>query len=190
MTQVVLFHSALGVTEHVHAWAEHLRAEGHEVFTPDLFDGRTFDDIGEGVELVDSVGLLGWVDKATTAIAGVKGPRVYAGFSMGAAIGEVLALRDERAHGVVVMHGAVSPEWVQVTQWPAQLRAQLHTATGDPWREADEDAAFVELAGPACEAFEYDVDGHLFAFEGWREYREEAAGLMFQRVSDFLAEFD
>lgn len=190
MAQVVLLHSAIGLTPGTLEWVERLREEGHTVHAPDLFDGRVFDSIEAGVELVDSVGLLGWVEKAAAATAHVEGPRVYAGFSMGAAVGEVLAFRDAQAQAAIIMHGALSPEWVGVTEWPAGLRAQLHYAIGDPWNEADENAAFLALAGDRCEVFEYPGSGHLFALKGWEEYDAASDEAMFDRVTDLLAEID
>jgi dienelactone hydrolase len=47
MTNVILFHHALGVTEGMQAFAERIREGGHTVTVPDLFEGRTFDNIDE-----------------------------------------------------------------------------------------------------------------------------------------------
>lgn len=191
MTQVVLLHSALGLTTHVHAWADALRDDGHTVVTPDLFGGDTFDDLDAGVDRVDSAGgPPAFLADALAQTAHLTGPRVYAGFSLGAAVAEVLALTRGDASGLVVMHGAMSPAWFEVTAWPAGLRAQLHYAQDDPWVEPQENAAFMLLAGNACEEFVYPGDGHLFAFEGWREYDADAAERMFDRVTDFLADLD
>src|SRR3954469_21188698 len=49
MTDVLLCHHAQGLTDGVHALADDLRAAGHTVHLPDLYDGRTFDDLEEGV---------------------------------------------------------------------------------------------------------------------------------------------
>lgn len=48
VAHVLLFHHIQGLTEGVVAFAEELRAAGHEVTTPDLFGGRTFASIEEG----------------------------------------------------------------------------------------------------------------------------------------------
>ena len=40
MAEVVLFHHLQGLTEGVRAFAGELRAGGHTVHTPDLFDGQ------------------------------------------------------------------------------------------------------------------------------------------------------
>ena len=47
MATVVLFHHVQGLTDGVLAFAEQLRAGGHTVHTPDLFEGRTFDTLEE-----------------------------------------------------------------------------------------------------------------------------------------------
>ena len=50
MAEVLLFHHAQGLTPGVVAFADELRAAGHTVHTPDLFDGRTFGSIDEGMD--------------------------------------------------------------------------------------------------------------------------------------------
>jgi dienelactone hydrolase len=49
MTTVLLFHHAQGQTPGFLAFADELREAGHTVHAPDLYDGRTFEDIDEGV---------------------------------------------------------------------------------------------------------------------------------------------
>ena len=48
MTELILFHHALGLTDGVHAFADDLRAGGHVVHVPDLFEGRSFSEIAIG----------------------------------------------------------------------------------------------------------------------------------------------
>jgi len=105
-------------------------------------------------------------------------------------VAEILALTRRDAAGLIVMHGALSPAWFGVDAWPPGLRAQLHVSEGDPWAEPEENEAFLDLAGAACETFAYPGDGHLFGFEGWHEYDEDASHRMFERVTEFLAELD
>ncbi|MDN4473945.1 dienelactone hydrolase family protein [Demequina zhanjiangensis] len=190
MTQIVLVHSALGLTRHVQQWAEILSADGHDVHTPDLFDGRTFGDLETAVDHVDSEGMEHWIARARALTAALDGPRVYAGFSLGGAVAEILALTEPDATGLVVMHGAISPAWFEIDEWPADLVAQLHYAERDPWVDADDNAAFLTLAGDACEEFVHPGDGHLFGFEGWHEYDDVASHDMYERVSEFMSELD
>jgi dienelactone hydrolase len=43
--EVVLFHSAYGLTPGVRRWADRLRAVGYAAHTPDLYDGDVFEEI-------------------------------------------------------------------------------------------------------------------------------------------------
>jgi dienelactone hydrolase len=41
MTELILFHHSHGLAEGVRAFADELRAAGHAVHVPDLYEGRT-----------------------------------------------------------------------------------------------------------------------------------------------------
>jgi len=56
MAEVLLFHHAQGLTPGVKAFADELRSAGHTVHTPDLYDGKTFDTVDEGVAHAREVG--------------------------------------------------------------------------------------------------------------------------------------
>ena len=56
MAEVLLFHHAQGLIAGVRAFADDLRAAGHTVHTPDLFDGRLFPSITEGLAYIGKVG--------------------------------------------------------------------------------------------------------------------------------------
>jgi hypothetical protein len=56
MSEVLLFHHPQGLTRGVRAFADDLRASGHIVHTPDLFDGRTFQKIDEGLAYIGKIG--------------------------------------------------------------------------------------------------------------------------------------
>lgn len=56
MAEVVLFHHAQGLTPGVVAFADELRRAGHRVETPDLFGGRTFATLDEGVAHAQEIG--------------------------------------------------------------------------------------------------------------------------------------
>jgi dienelactone hydrolase len=56
MAEVLLFHHALGQTEGFLAFADELRRAGHTVHGPDLFDGRTFASIDEGMAYAEKLG--------------------------------------------------------------------------------------------------------------------------------------
>ena len=56
MAEVLLFHHAQGQTPGFLAFADELRAAGHTVHTPDLYDGKTFATVDEGVAHAKEVG--------------------------------------------------------------------------------------------------------------------------------------
>jgi dienelactone hydrolase len=57
MAEVVLFHHGHGVTQGVRDFAERLSAAGHVVHVPDLYDGRVFDELEEGLAYARGSGL-------------------------------------------------------------------------------------------------------------------------------------
>ena len=56
MAELVLFHHAQGLTPGARAFADDLRADGHVVHTPDLYEGRTFATLDEGVAHAQEIG--------------------------------------------------------------------------------------------------------------------------------------
>ncbi len=101
MVEVLLFHHVQGLTAGVHAFADDVRAAGHVVHVPDLFEGRTFRTIDEGMahapELGDALH-----ERANLVAAGLPGSLVYAGFSMGGGIAQRLAQRRPGARGALL----------------------------------------------------------------------------------------
>jgi dienelactone hydrolase len=58
MAEVLLFHHAHGLTSGVRDFAERLWHAGHIVHVPDLYEGRVFDDLNEGVAYAQEAGIL------------------------------------------------------------------------------------------------------------------------------------
>ena len=56
MAEILLFHHAHGQTAGFLAFANELRAAGHVVHAPDLYDGKTFADLNDGVGYAQEVG--------------------------------------------------------------------------------------------------------------------------------------
>ncbi len=92
MAEVLFFHHALGLTPGVHSFAERLRAAGHVVHTPDLFDGRTFATVDEGVAHAKGIGWGALLERGRRAAEGLPERLVYAGASLGVMPAELLAL--------------------------------------------------------------------------------------------------
>jgi dienelactone hydrolase len=185
MVQVVLFHHSGGLTDGVVAFADTLRDAGHTVHTPDLFGGRTFADVQDGVAYADSVGEETFADQAAEIVSPLAADLVYGGLSMGAARAAEQVLSRPGAKGAFFLYGAVAPSWWKAT-WPAGVPSQAHVTAGDPWREPDAEAEYLADV-PAAELFVYPGSGHLFAEPGHPDYDEEAARLATGRVLTFLS---
>jgi len=161
MTDVVLFHHAHGRTPGVEAFADRLRAAGHRVTVPDLFEGRTFDALEDGVAYAQEVGFGTVLERGVTAAAEVPATAVYAGFSLGVMPAQMLAQTRPGALGALLFSSAV-PASEFGSSWPEGVTLQIHMVEGDPWAEEDRPAA-EELARtvPGAELFLYPGTAHL-----------------------------
>jgi len=56
MAEVLLFHHAHGLTSGVREFADRLRAAGHTIHTPDLYEGQIFDSLEAGLGYAREVG--------------------------------------------------------------------------------------------------------------------------------------
>ena len=185
MAEILLFHHAGGLTEGVVGFAQTLRDAGHTVHAPDLFDGRTFDDVHDGVAYAGSVGEESFAGKATEIAASMPSDLVYGGMSMGAARAAEQLLSRPGAKGAFFLYGAIAPSWWGAT-WPAGVPSQAHVTEGDEWREPDAEAEYLAQV-PGAELFVYPGSGHLFAEPGHPDYDQDAAELATSRVLAFLA---
>ncbi len=68
MADVVLFHHVQGLTPGVVAFAADLRRGGHTVHTPDLFSGRTFPTIADGIAHVQEIGFGAVLERGVQAV--------------------------------------------------------------------------------------------------------------------------
>ena len=192
MAEVVLFHSALGLRPGVTAAADRLRAAGHNVHTPDYYDGEVFDDLDEGLRKRDELGYAEIAQRARDAVARLPAELVFAGFSLGAMPAELLAATTPGTRGAVLMHAAIPVKGFGgfgVERWPAGVPVQAHYAAEDPWVEAGEVAALgdaVRGAGAAFEEHAYPGSGHLFADPDLPGYDRASSEAMWRRVLDFL----
>jgi dienelactone hydrolase len=191
MAEVLLFHHAQGLTPGVVAFADELRAAGHTVHTPDLFDGRTFDSIPDGMAYIEGQGFEAMRDRAVRLADDLPAELVYIGFSFGVVPAQMLAQTRPGAKGAVLFYSAipVSGEWA-FGPWPKGVPVQIHGADNDPIfiGEGDVDAAreIVATADDA-ELFLYPGDQHYFADSSLPSYDPTATKLALERVKALLA---
>jgi dienelactone hydrolase len=192
MAEVLLFHHAQGQTPGFHAFADELRGAGHTVHAPDLFDGRTFGSIDDGLAYVRELGGFGEViTRADSAAEGLPSGLVYGGFSLGVVPAQKLAQIRPGARGALFFYSCLPVS--EFGTWPAGVPVQIHGMDADPYfmDEGDVDAAreLVEAAEDA-ELFLYPGDQHYFADSSLPSYDASATRLLTQRVLEFLNRVD
>ena len=192
MTDVVLFHHVQGLTDGVRAFADELRAGGHTVHTPDLFDGQVAASIDDGFAIMKSIGDDVVGERVERALADLPGGLVYAGISWGVMSAQRLAQTRPDARGALLYDSAlpVSGEWA-IGPWPAGVPVQIHGMDRDPFfaLEGDIDAAreiVATVGAPTAELFVYPGDQHLFTDSSLASYDADATALVLERSKAFL----
>jgi len=190
---VMMFHHIQGLTPGMRRLADTIRAAGHDVHTPDLYNGRLFDTIEEGAAFRKS----GEVDVdalADEAAEQLSDDLVFIGISSGVMQAQRLAQTRSGARGAVLIESVIpiTGEWA-FGAWPAGVPVQIHGADADEFfaGEGDIEAAreIVETV-PDAELFLYPGDQHLFEDDSLPSYDPEATALLTQRVLAFLARVD
>ncbi|MGI8575857.1 MAG: dienelactone hydrolase family protein [Egibacteraceae bacterium] len=192
MAELMLYHHVQGLTDGVQAFADELRRAGHIVHTPDLFDGKTFATLDEGMAHAQEVGFGALLENSVEAAEELGSHVVFAGFSLGVMPAQQLAQTRSGARGAVLMHSCFPvSEFAQA--WPTGVPVQVHGMDADPFfaEEGDLEAAqaLVDSTDQA-ELFLYPGSSHLFADSSLPSYDADAAGLLTQRVVTFLDDLD
>ena len=187
MTETLLFHHAHGQTPGFLAFADELRAAGHVVHTPDLYDGKTFAGLDEGVGYAREVGFQTILDRGVAAAESLPNELVYVGLSLGVMPAQQLAQTRPGAKGAVLLHAAM-PASEFGDAWPPAVPLQIHLMEEDEFAlEGDLDAAReLDNTVEGAELFLYPGDSHLFADNSLPDYDEKAAALLTERVLAFL----
>jgi dienelactone hydrolase len=196
MTEVVLFHHVQGLTDGVRAFADELRAGGHTVHTPDLFDGAQPGSIDDGLALIKQIGGQVLDERADQIVAARPEAVVYAGVSWGAATAQRFAQTRTGALGAILLESClpVTGEWA-IGPWPAGVPVQIHGMDHDPVFALDGDLDFarelVQIAGPELATlFLYPGDRHLFTDSSLPSADPAAIALVLQRCGEFLGRLD
>jgi len=192
MAEVVLFHHVQGLTDGVRAFAEELRAGGHTVHTPDLFDGQRAATIEDGLALVGRIGDETIEARANEAVASLPPDLVYGGFSLGGASAQRFAQTRPGARGALLYETCIpiTGDWA-FGPWPDDVPVQIHGMDTDPFfaLEGDLDAAreLVEAVGPKlAQLFTYPGDKHLFTDSSLPSYDPAATAVVLSRSREFL----
>jgi dienelactone hydrolase len=188
MATVLLFHHAQGLTEGLRAFADELRRAGHEVVTPDLFDGTVFPTLEEGLAHIeqhigfDRAAELG--DHATEQVAA----DAVIGFSFGVLPAQRIAQNRPGIRGAVLAFAGI-PTHFFGDGWPAGVALQVHVAPDDEMLdegEADVAVALAEQEAADGEAFRYPGTAHLIVDSSLPSYDPDSARLILERTLAFL----
>jgi dienelactone hydrolase len=190
MTEVVLYHHVQGLTDGVRSFADELRQAGHTVHTPDMFDGRRFDTIDDGIAFARETGFGALAERGVDAAGEIPPEAVYAGFSFGVIPAQQLAQTRPGARGALLIYSCL-PVSEFGGAWPEGVPVQVHGKDHDPHFLEDIDAAQALAASTDdAELFLYPGEEHLFADSSLAEYDPAAAAVLMERVLAFLADRD
>jgi dienelactone hydrolase len=186
MTEVVLYHHVQGLTAGVRSFADELRQGGHTVHTPDLFEGRTFETIEEGMAFAREAGFGALAERGVAAAEEIGPEAVYAGFSFGVMPAQQLAQTRPGARGALLL-SACLPVSEFGDAWPESVPVQVHGKEADPFFDEDlAEARSLVASTDQAELFLYPGEEHLFADSSLPSYDAAAAVLMTERVLAFL----
>jgi dienelactone hydrolase len=189
MAELLLFHHAQGLTAGCLSFADRLRAAGHVVHAPDLYDGMTFTELADGVGYAEQVGFDTIIERGRLAADSLPSEIVYAGFSLGAMPAQMLAQTRPGTKGALLFHSCV-PTSEFGGPWPQGVPLQIHMMDADEWvlppNEDLDVARQLDETVESAELFLYPGDRHLFADDSLPGYDGSAATLLEQRVLSFL----
>jgi dienelactone hydrolase len=184
MAEVLLLHHAQGLRSGCQAFADDLWAAGHTVHVPDLYEGRTFATLDEGVDHARQVGFDTIGERGRAAAEQLPNELVYLGMSLGVVPAQALTQGRPGARAAVLLHGAIpAAEFGQ--PWPAGVPLQIHAMDDDELGDVDVARELVKEVDSA-ELFTYPGDRHLFTDRSLAVYDADAAALVTQRILALL----
>jgi dienelactone hydrolase len=188
MAEIVLFHHAQGLTEGVRAFAADLRAAGHTVHLPDLYEGHTFDTLDEGLDYARATGFDTVAQRGVSAAEALGTGLVYAGFSLGVMPAQQLAQTRAGATGALFFHACLPVSEFGET-WPADVPVQVHGMQDDPFFAGEDLEAAQALvhSSDQAELFLYPGNEHLFTDASLPSFNQAAAEQVRSRTLAFLA---
>jgi dienelactone hydrolase len=184
VAELLLLHHAQGLTAGCLAFADELRAAGHVVHAPDLYDGKTFAELDDGIGYARKVGFDTMQERGVRAADGLPNEMVYAGMSLGAMPAQMLAQTRPGAKGAVLLHASAPPSEFG-GPWPQGVPLQIHVMEDDELGDVDV-ARELEDTVEGAQVFLYPGDRHLFTDSSLPVYDDAAATLVTQRVLAFL----
>jgi dienelactone hydrolase len=189
MVHLAVLHHALGLTDGVRAFADRLRADGRELHLPDLFEGRSFDTIEDGVAHAEDVGMAELLARGFAAVPAGPAPLLVVGISLGVIAAQAIAQQRSGVCGAVLV-AACLPHRSFGDRWPAGLPVHVHAMQDDPWfRDGGDREAAEELVGASSDAQlqPHPGAGHLFVDASQPDFDANATAAVIASVDAMLA---
>ncbi len=154
MAEILLFHRALRLTAGVRVLAVRLRAAGHVVHLPDLYEGRSFTRLKDGVGHAEAIGFRQIIERGERAAEGLPAGLVYAGMLLGVMPAQALPQTRPCAESALLLHSSV-PLAEFGGKWPAGVARLLNgiiaaggtTAFREPFDAAGITTTFIRPKG-------------------------------------------
>ena len=165
---IAVFHSVLGATPGFRDFCDEIQEQCTvDVVAPDLFDGRQFDDIDNGVAYAAEFGFGEVIARGVGAVESWQGRCIAVGVSLGVLPAQFLAQTDVRVRALVGI-GSCIPFREFGEHWPPRVTAEFHVGTNDEFFFGDGDAEAAEelIADGHASLITYDNVSHLFTEGG------------------------
>src|SRR3970040_778109 len=130
MAELLVFNHAQGLTAGCLSFADELRAAGHVVHAPDLYDGKTFTELADGVGYAEQVGFDTIIERGRLAADSFPNEIVYAGFSLGVLPAQMLAQTRPDTKGALLFQSC-APTSELGSRWPQGVPLQIHMMEAD-----------------------------------------------------------
>lgn len=187
MARLILFHHALGLTDGVRSFADELRKAGHTVETPDLYGGRTFRTVSDGVDYARSIGMEVIAERGVEIARHHEVGFFVAGFSLGVLASQKTAQTLPGVAGAISYYGTVAPSVFGGNRLVG-VPLQVHLGEFDELAVEDLDSARELASSPNVELFVYPTSGHLVADIDSPDYDAAIAATIVERTLAFLAD--
>lgn len=187
MTEVLLFHHALGLTDGCRSLAARLQAAGHNVHMPDLYGGSVFPELSAGIAHAEQIGFDTVIERGRAAAESLPSEIVYVGLSLGVLPAQMLAQTRRGARGAVLVSAAVPPSEFGGA-WPDGVPLQIHMMDADTLVVEDGDLDVARQLADTIEGAQlylYPGDRHLFIDSSLPDYDHTATELVTHRIAAF-----
>lgn len=156
-----------------------LEKAGHDVLTPDLFDGKTFQTIEEGLDYFDKIGTDTVFHKAQEACKDLTEFSVI-GYSLGAMLAQEKLQTNQNISAAFLVHSVVEPAYLS-GDFPATTPVHVFAMAEDPFFKEDGGVQLLEklqTQNPHLTAHIYAGKGHLFTEPDQHEYDAELTKIL------------